>query len=136
MGAQTAAIGALLLPAAFLMGVKWGVEGLAWAWVAVWPLFLLITAARSLPVIGLSWRDWLGAILPPVSAAVAMALIVGLVDRLLPPLAPLPHLALLTATGGGGLWCLALVLRARDGGGCDPYDPAVTKVRYLNVRLP
>ena len=111
LGAQNAAIGALLLPAAFLIGVGWGVTGLAWAWVAIWPLFLFVTAARSLPVLGLSWRAWSNAVAPPVSAAVAMALIVVLVDRMLPPLAPLPHLALLTLTGiavyGAWLWIFA-----------------------------
>lgn len=111
LGAQIAAIGALLLPAAFLVGVRWGVTGLAWAWIAIWPVFLLVTAARSLPVIGLSVRAWLAAILPPASAAVAMALIVGLIDRLLPPLAPLPHLALLVAIGAAiyaaWLWVFA-----------------------------
>lgn len=108
LGAQNAAIGALLLPAAFLIGVNWGVSGLAWAWVAIWPVFLLFTAARSLPVIGLSWRDWIGAILPPVLAAVAMALVVALVDRALPGLGPLPHVLVLTAAGaavyGAWLW--------------------------------
>ncbi len=111
LGAQIAAIGALLLPVAFLIGVKWGVTGLAWSWIAVWPLFLLFTAARSLPAIGLSWSAWLGAVLPPISAAVGMALVVGLVDRLLPPLAPLPHLLLLTGAGaavyGAWLWLFA-----------------------------
>ncbi|WP_423605003.1 lipopolysaccharide biosynthesis protein [Sphingomonas sp. MS122] len=111
IGAQISATGAVLLPAAFLVGVHWGVKGLALTWIAVWPLFLAITAARSLPVIGLKWRDWLAAIAPPVTAAVAMGLVVVLVDRTLPPLAPLPHLLLLTAAGaaiyGAWLWLFA-----------------------------
>ncbi|MCW4463373.1 lipopolysaccharide biosynthesis protein [Sphingomonas sp. BT-65] len=108
IGAQVSATGAVLLPAAFLIGVHWGVKGLALTWVAVWPVFLAITAARSLPVIGLSWRDWLAATAPPVTAAAAMGLVVVLIDRALPPLAPLPHLLVLTAAGaaiyGAWLW--------------------------------
>ncbi|MFL9840606.1 lipopolysaccharide biosynthesis protein [Sphingomonas sp. ST-64] len=111
LGAQNAAIGALLLPVAFVVGVRWGVIGLAWAWVAIWPLFLLLTAGRSLPVIGLSWRDLVAAVMPPVAAAVAMALIVALVDRALPPLGALAHLLTLVACGaavyGAWLWLFA-----------------------------
>lgn len=111
IAAQVSATGAVLLPAAFLIGVHWGVKGLALTWIAVWPVFLAITAARSLPVIGLSWRDWLAAIAPPVTAAAAMGLVVVLIDRTLPPLAPLPHLLLLAAAGaaiyGAWLWLFA-----------------------------
>lgn len=106
IGAQNAAIGALLLPGAFLAGVHWGIEGLATAWIAIWPVFLAVTAARSLPAIGLSWREWLSAIAPPVTAAGAMALIVVLLDRALPQLSPLSHLLLLTGAGAAayGVW--------------------------------
>ncbi|MEG3182071.1 lipopolysaccharide biosynthesis protein [Sphingomonas sp. LT1P40] len=113
IAAQISAIGAFLLPAAFLVGVQWGVTGLAITWIAIWPVYLVITAWRSLPVIGLSWRNWLAAIAPPVTAAAAMALIVALVDRALPPLGSLPHLMILSATGAAayGAW---LFLFARE----------------------
>lgn len=111
IGAQNSAIGALLLPAAFLIGVHWGVAGMAIAWIAIWPVFLGITAWRSLPVIGLSAGQWLAAIFPPVTAAVAMALVVALLDRMLPPLGALEHLLIITAAGaavyGAWLWLFA-----------------------------
>ena len=111
IGAQISAIGAFLLPAAFLIGVQWGVIGLSLTWIAVWPVFLAITAARSLPVIGLSWRDWIASFAPPVSAAIAMAVAVVLIDRALPSLAPLFHLLILSAAGaaiyGAWLWFFA-----------------------------
>lgn len=111
IGAQNAAIGALLLPAAFLAGVQWGVQGLAVAWIAIWPVHLGLTAWRSLPVIGVSAREWLAAIAPPVSAAVAMALIVTLLDRALPVVGALEHLLVITAAGvaiyAAWLWLFA-----------------------------
>ena len=111
IGAQISATGAVLLPAAFLIGVQWGVIGLALTWLAVWPIFLAITAARSLPVIGLTWRDWFGTLTAPVTAAAAMALIVLLIDRALPPLSSLPRLLLLTGAGAAAysawLWFFA-----------------------------
>jgi O-antigen/teichoic acid export membrane protein len=111
IGAQNSAIGALLLPIAFLIGVHWGVTGMAIAWIAAWPVYLAVTAWRSLPVIGLSVRDWLAAIAPPVTAAVAMALLVALLDRWLPRMGHLEHLLLITAAGaaiyGAWLWLFA-----------------------------
>lgn len=111
IGAQTSAIGAVLLPAAFLIGVHWGVTGMAMAWIAAWPIFLLITAWRSLPVIGLSARAWLGAIAPPVTASIAMALLVTLLNRMLPPMGAFERLATITGTGaaiyGAWLWLFA-----------------------------
>lgn len=111
IGAQTSAIGAVLLPAAFLIGVHWGVTGMAIAWIAAWPIFLALTAWRSLPVIGLSVREWLGAIAPPVTAAVAMGLIVALLDRTLPFMGAFEHLLVITAAGaaiyGAWLWLFA-----------------------------
>lgn len=111
IGAQISAIGALLLPGAFLVGVHWGVSGLAITWIAVWPIFLAVTAWRSLPVIGVSVREWLAAIAPPVSASVAMALIVTLADRAFPTSSPLGQLLMLAAVGafayGAWLWVFA-----------------------------
>jgi O-antigen/teichoic acid export membrane protein len=117
IGAQSAAIGAVLMPAAFLIGVHWGVTGMALAWIAVYPPFLLLTAWRSLPVIGLSWRDWIGAITPPVTAATAMALIVTTLDRTLVDITgaagPLPHLLLITSVGAA-VYAGWLYIFARD----------------------
>ncbi len=113
IGAQNSAIGAVLMPAAFLVGVHWGLTGMAIAWIAIWPVYLAITAWRSLPVIGLSWREWLAAIAPPVTAAVAMALIVTLLDRTLPFMGALEHLLVIIAAGAAiyGAW-LFLFARA------------------------
>lgn len=113
INARNAALGAILLPLAFLIGVRWGITGLAAAWIVSYPVLLAIAASWSLPVIGIAARDWLRAFAPPVFAASAMAAGVLLVDRLLPPLPPLPRLAALVAAGvviyGG--W---LLLFARD----------------------
>lgn len=110
---RNAATGALLLPVAFLVAVRWGVSGLALSWLVAYPLFLLVCAWRTLPVIGLTWREWLGASLPAVLAGLAMAAIVLLVDRSLAPIEPLTHLAFLVCTGGAayGAW---LAVFARD----------------------
>lgn len=99
ISAGNGAVGAALLPAAFLVGVHWGVMGLVAAWLVAYPLYLAISTWRTLPVIGVRLRDLVDALAPSVLAASAMALIVTLVDRMLPPMTALPHLAILGATG-------------------------------------
>ncbi|MGZ2918631.1 hypothetical protein, partial [Pseudomonas aeruginosa] len=39
-----AMLGAVLMPAAFLIGARWGGVGMAWAWLIAMPLLALFTA--------------------------------------------------------------------------------------------
>jgi O-antigen/teichoic acid export membrane protein len=111
IGVRNGAVGAVLLAIAFMIGVRWGATGLAWAWIAAYPLYLAISMWRSLPVIGTSVSALAEAIAPALLAAVGMALVVRLVDTALPPMAPLPRLAILVGTGaivyGGWLMLFA-----------------------------
>ena len=110
---RISAYGAGILAAGFLIGVQFGPEGLAWAWIGAYPVFLIVSAAQSLPAIGLAPLALIRAILPPALAAVAMMLVVSLVDAALPSLMPVTRLALLVTTGATayGAW---LALFARD----------------------
>jgi O-antigen/teichoic acid export membrane protein len=99
LGVRNGAVGAVLLGAAFLIGVRWGATGLALAWIAAYPLYTVASCRRSLPVIGLSARALAAAILPPALAAMAMAAVVTGLDALLPPLALVVRLAALVGVG-------------------------------------
>ncbi|NIJ31118.1 O-antigen/teichoic acid export membrane protein [Sphingomonas insulae] len=112
VSAQNGAVGALLLGAAFLIGVRWGPIGLAWSWVAAYPLYLFASTWRALPVIGARRRDLALAIIPSGIAAVGMAIVVMMVDHALPPLAAPIRLAILVAAGAVtyGAW-LAMFAR-------------------------
>ena len=113
IGAQNGATGALLLPAAFLIGVHWGLMGLVAAWFLAYPFYLAISTWRTLPVIGVRLRDLVDGLTPAIFAATAMALVVSLLARILPPMPSLAQLVLLGCTGAlvyGG-W---LALFARD----------------------
>ena len=105
----TGAAGAAILGLGFLIGVHWGAVGLAAAWIVAYPFYLAFGTWRSLPVIGATVRQLGDAVAPAILAAVAMALIVSLVDRALPPLAPFPRLTILVATGGGAYTAWLLV---------------------------
>jgi O-antigen/teichoic acid export membrane protein len=99
IGVRNGAFGALILTAGFLVGVHWGATGLATAWILTYPIYLGVSLWRSLPVIGSNLRSIADAIAPALTAALAMAIGVTLVDTALPPMADWPELAILVATG-------------------------------------
>jgi O-antigen/teichoic acid export membrane protein len=99
IGARNGMTGALLLPLAFLVGVNWGLTGLVAAWFAAYPLYLAISARRTLPLIGVRLRELVGAVAPAAIASGAMALLVTLIDTVLPPIGQGPRLTLLVASG-------------------------------------
>ena len=99
VGVRNGATGALILVGGFLLGVGHGPIGLAWAWLGAYPLYLTISLWRSLPVIGVRFRALADAVAPAVLAAIAMALVLATVDRLLPPVPAPARLALLVAAG-------------------------------------
>jgi O-antigen/teichoic acid export membrane protein len=109
IGVRNGATGSLLLGAAFLIGVGHGPIGLAWAWLAAYPIYLGFSAWRSLPVIGASARGIGLAILPAILAALAMALVVTLTDRALPSIEVHARLALLVAVGAASYAGLLVV---------------------------
>ena len=108
---RNAAIGALIMPVAFLVGGQWGIAGIAAAWIAAYPALFAFAAWRSLPVIGMRAGALLGAILPSVLVAMAMAVTVMVAGHLLAPVSMAPRLALLVGIGAltyaGGLMLFA-----------------------------
>ena len=112
VGVRNGAEGALVLTAAFLVGVNWGVEGLALAWLLAYPVYLLLGSRRALRVIGVSAAEVVRAVAPPLGAAAAMAGLVAALDATLPPLASLPRLAVLVTTGAIA-YAAALAILAR-----------------------
>lgn len=97
---RTSIFGALVMIAAFLVGVQFGAVGLAWAWVIAFPAMPLFTFWQSRHLLGVSAADLARAILPALGAATAMAALVKF-----------------AALGLGGLpaW-VSLVLQAGFGG--------------------
>src|SRR3546814_113875 len=72
--ARISAIGALIMPAAFLVGVQYGAMGLAFAWAFGIPLLTLATIRVAGSAMGLSFADIKQAVLPPLCASIPMAL--------------------------------------------------------------
>lgn len=96
---RTALAGAILMPAAFLVGIPYGKFGLACGWLAGTAAHLAVTAALSLPVLGIAKRSLAAAIAPGLLAASVMAAAVWGLDQSLPPVAPAARLAVLVLFG-------------------------------------
>ncbi|HEX8193880.1 MAG TPA: lipopolysaccharide biosynthesis protein [Allosphingosinicella sp.] len=109
---RTGIAGAIILPVAFVLGLGWGIEGLAFAWLAGMVLLLGVTVMLSLPAIKVTRRDLAEAAFPGVAAAAAMAVLVAGLDALLPPMAAPAHLALLVLFGAAS-YCGLLFVFAR-----------------------
>jgi len=111
--ARVAAVGAVLMPAAFLIGIRFGAIGLAWAWLAAFPLLTLVTARLAGAPMGLRLIDLALAAAPGLGCSVLMAAVVMAIDGLLPPLAAPLRLAILVPAGGiAFLGALMLCARA------------------------
>tara|TARA_R110002124_G_scaffold128168_1_gene288830 strand:+ start:2613 stop:4052 length:1440 start_codon:yes stop_codon:yes gene_type:complete len=65
-------LAALLMPAALYIGARWGVIGLAYAWLCAYPVIFLVTAFRSCHKIGLGIVKYLLQMLRPVIAGMTM----------------------------------------------------------------
>ena len=112
LAARTGLIGALMMPAAFLAGIQWGLPGLAWAWLAGMAALLAATVLLSLPALGVRRRALAASVLPGLAAAAAMAAAVAACDSVLPPLGHGARLAILVPLGAG-LYAGLLFLFAR-----------------------
>lgn len=98
--ARTNMFGAVLMPVTFLIGIQFGVYGLAWGWVIAFPLLTIFTYFQSHRHIGITAWEIAQAVWPGLSASVAMAAAVYLTDQMLPDMVVYARLFLLVAVGG------------------------------------
>ncbi len=100
--------GAVLTPTVYIYAVQYGSVGLAWGWLVSFPILLAFTIYQAKSRVGFTLAGLAAAVLPGLSAALAMGAIVWLVDQMLMPLPVLAQLAILVLTGAsaytGLLW--------------------------------
>ena len=65
-------IAALFMPLAFFAGAHWGVIGLAYAWLCMYPLVFVITAFRTCRAVGLGLLEYFAQLVRPVFAGMIM----------------------------------------------------------------
>jgi O-antigen/teichoic acid export membrane protein len=83
-------LAAVVLPVAFYVGARWGLEGIAWAWVIAFPLANLPNFVIAFRIIAINTWAWLGALMPSLFACSVMTVAVMLVRQLLRESTALP----------------------------------------------
>lgn len=63
----------VVMPAAFYIGVQWGLEGVAWSWVIAFPLINVPSMVIAFRTIGIGMLAWLNALWPALAACLVMA---------------------------------------------------------------
>lgn len=69
---QNAVVGCVAMPIAFYVGSHWGIAGVAYAWLLVYPVVLFINLRRMLAVIGISQMAVARQVAPALLCAAAM----------------------------------------------------------------
>ena len=93
--------GAVAFAGSFLIGVRYGLEGMVHAWWFAAPAMLVATFALTLPALGARLSDVLRAILPAVTGCGAMTLAVLGLKTVLPEWPAFVRLALIGLVGAG-----------------------------------
>jgi len=63
---------AIAMPLAFYFGTRWGVEGLAYAWLLMYPVVFIVTGFRACRAVELSLLAFLHALMRPLLAGAVM----------------------------------------------------------------
>jgi len=89
-----------VMPIGFLVGSRFGLDGVCWAWLIVFPVVTAIWFAMTRALIDYRWRELAVALLPASVSVVAMAMALAVVRpaTALVSLEPL-RLAILVAAG-------------------------------------
>jgi len=101
----------ILLPVSFAIGTRWGVGGVAAAWLLVHPFTLIFLYRRTFNRIELTARAYLGSLWPALSGLIGMAAAVFAVHEIVSPAAAQPlRFGLEVAAGALGYGTVLLTL--------------------------
>jgi O-antigen/teichoic acid export membrane protein len=91
---------AIFMPIAFLIGTRWGTNGIAAAWVVAYPPIMLPMYYRVFQKTGMRLKEYVSVLTPALSASAIMAAVVLLTRTVLPAgYHPLSCLVLLVVIG-------------------------------------
>jgi len=109
MTMRASLLGALIMPPAFLVGLHWGVIGLAYAWLLAFPLLPLFTFVQARRELGIDARRLAAAVAPGLLASLGMAGAVSAIEHLLHAFEPWQRLGIEAAVGAFAYIALLLV---------------------------
>ncbi|AUW59715.1 lipopolysaccharide biosynthesis protein [Sphingobium sp. SCG-1] len=108
--ARVSMAGAVIMPVGFLIGIRFGAIGLAWAWLLAFPILTLVTIRLAGRPMGLRFSELVSASLPAVLCSAAMAICVRAADMILPSLPAMVHLGVLVSVGAVSFAALLFLL--------------------------
>lgn len=107
-------LAAVVLPAGFYAGSRWGVAGVAWVWVIGFPLANIPNFAIAFQIIGIGSRQWIAVLAPGfVSCIIMVAAVLGLRSAL-PPAVSVGAELMASVASGMVVYTLSVLLLFRD----------------------
>ena len=89
----------VVMPIAFYLGSRWGNAGIAWGWVAAYPLVVIPLYRKTFKTIGMHLGEYLRAVRPALESSIAMSLAVLVLRRFLSASPVILRLSLEIAVG-------------------------------------
>jgi teichuronic acid exporter len=105
--------GLVIMPISFWIGSHWGIKGIAFGWVFGYPLIALTQYWKAMKTIQMGVADYVKALRPALDGTIAMALMVGTLQRVLPSLSPWIRL-LIEISGGAAAYIATVTLLHHD----------------------
>ena len=107
-------LSAVIMTSAFLIGTKWGLLGVCYAWLIAYPLVYSIVITRSMRVFAIPLGSYLKSLLKPGIAALGMYLSVYYARELLPAgISPMLQFIAMIAVGAV-VYVLIIMTAAKD----------------------
>jgi teichuronic acid exporter len=110
ISATNVMIAAVVIPCACLIGARWGPVGMASAWLAAYPIVFILMLHRAGGPLGLTLRDFWGAIRWPAAASLIMVAAVEGTRWLLPSSGGVVVTLLIVASVGALVYVGALLI--------------------------
>jgi teichuronic acid exporter len=107
-------LAAILLPIGCYIGSQWGLSGVAWAWVVVFPVMNLPAFVIAFRAAGVRTHEWFGALLPALVGCIAMMAAVAAVRSALPRELSLAVTAIVAIASGAMVYTGTLLLLFRS----------------------
>jgi PST family polysaccharide transporter len=108
--------GLVVLPCAFYAGSHWGIAGIAWGWVAAYPLVALPLYWKTFQMIDMKFAEYFRSLRPALDSTLVMILAVEILRRILPSSQPLLLRLILEITAGAAVYISTVLLLHRERG--------------------
>jgi O-antigen/teichoic acid export membrane protein len=99
-----------VMPTAFYVGSRWGTAGIACGWIVAYPFIVLPLYRRAFRRIGMSAREYLGAVRPALNGCLAMVVLVSVLKWAIPLSWPLYLRLAVEVTVGAAAYVIVLAV--------------------------